>query len=106
MGDCDMHSAFISNHPMCPFCHGAARPAILMFGDSDFIDNKPQVCRWNSWIGAVGCLADEHATEESDQPLRVAILEIGCGNNVNTVRDLSEKQLRQLRLRGADVRLI
>ena len=38
-----------SNWPKCPRCNEAARPALLMFEDLDWVYNKPQERRWQNW---------------------------------------------------------
>jgi len=95
---------FAGNHPICPSCEGPARPAIQMFGDYGWNDVPSQRRRWCTWIETVGALAEEMARATSS--LRIAILEIGCGSRVPTVRKNSEQQLRMLESRGGNVRLI
>ncbi|KAK1740147.1 putative sirtuin family protein, partial [Skeletonema marinoi] len=38
-----------SNWPKCPRCNEAARPAVLMFEDLDWVYNKQQEKRWQNW---------------------------------------------------------
>lgn len=70
-------------YPVCPRCQGPARPAILMFGDSDWLDSAAQCRRYDAWQRAVEALAKE-------RPLKLVILEIGAGDNVPTVRRETE----------------
>lgn len=95
---------FTSNHPRCVYCKGPARPAILMFGDMDWQDVKPQEDRWDAWRKAISEEAKQ-ATSRG-QTLHVAILEIGAGGNVTTVRRISESCLGTFLSEGADARLI
>mmetsp|Transcript_3963 Transcript_3963/g.8119 ORF Transcript_3963/g.8119 Transcript_3963/m.8119 type:complete len:659 (-) Transcript_3963:173-2149(-) len=150
------------NWPRCPRCNEAARPAILMFDDLDWIYCAPQERRWDRWchsllklckrrsrnetaeIISLGsstvsddmsegdwedvsndeeierlprgeycdgtadvdlskmCTEDGEVAQDSSppQPLKVCILEIGCGYNVPTCRVISERLVLDLRRRG------
>ncbi|CAE8668375.1 unnamed protein product, partial [Polarella glacialis] len=96
-------AGFTTNHPQCRKCGGAARPAILMFSDSSWQDVDSQQERWDAWGNAVEQLGQR---QSSGTALRVAILEIGAGGNVVTVRGTSERCFKEFRDAGADVRLI
>lgn len=77
-----------TNRPVCPRCGGPARPAILMFGDTSWVDDGGQEARWMSWQQAVmraSCVANEYGRR-----VRIFMLEIGCGANVPTVRNAVE----------------
>jgi len=41
------------NWPRCPRCHEAARPAVLMFGDLDWVYNLAQERRWQRWCSSL-----------------------------------------------------
>ena len=92
--------------PRCPRCGGAARPAILMFGDCDWEEDEAQEERFSSWTRAVTVLAQRRAdaatdggqgaAQASDDALKVVLLEIGAGGNVTTVRGTSEQMAREL----------
>jgi NAD-dependent SIR2 family protein deacetylase len=97
-------SSFTSNHPVCPFCQGAARPAVLMFDDADWQDVKSQLQRKQHWVHALLNIAS--LAPLSGSPLKVAILEIGAGGNVTTVRNSSEQILRGCLSAGATANLI
>ena len=92
-------------YPACPSCGGPARPAILMFGDCAWEDQVDQENRCDAWIGAVEALATQRATT-GDVPLRIAVLEIGAGVRVTTIRRQSERCASDFAEAGADVRLI
>lgn len=92
------------NWPKCENCGEAARPAILMFGDIQWHDNDAQDGRWENWKRALYKLAQDR--REVDIPLRVAIVEIGCGLNVATCRYQAEAMVMQLEEKEADVKLI
>jgi NAD-dependent SIR2 family protein deacetylase len=68
--------------PVCPHCGGLARPNILMFGDWNWIENRSreQHFRLNQWISQ---------RELAGQ--RLAIIELGAGTAVATVRYTSEE---------------
>ncbi|KAJ1458471.1 hypothetical protein M885DRAFT_512932 [Pelagophyceae sp. CCMP2097] len=90
--DPDVRSrSFSRNHPKCDACGGAARPAILMFGDSQWVDSAAQDGRYKAWQRAVRA----EAREFSERALRLAILEVGAGDNVTTVRVESENVFRR-----------
>merc|ERR1712129_420712 len=78
--------------------------AILMFSDGMFKDLDPQEERWDTWCQAVAAKAKAKAEVKS--PLRIAILEVGAGGNVTTVRSRSETSLECWSDAGADVKFI
>lgn len=92
-------TAFTSNWPRCVACGGHARPAILMFGDHSYVEDDPSCNRWEEWRGALCCMAAE-------RKWKVAILELGCGGNVTTVRMQTESTLEELCSAGVDAALI
>lgn len=92
------------NWPRCRSCGEAARPAILMFGDFHWHDNDAQDGRWLAWQEALYKLAQDR--RKLGDPLRVAIVEIGCGLNVATCRYQSEALVMQLEAKKGDVKLI
>lgn len=59
----------LSNFPLCPECHGLARPNILMFNDWGWISNRTemQMERLNKWYR---------------QTSRLVVIEIGAGVHV------------------------
>jgi NAD-dependent SIR2 family protein deacetylase len=72
--------------PSCPYCGGMARPNILMFGDWGWNHSRTdaQRERLKAWIAK---LADEGA--------KLAIIEMGAGTAVPTVRNTSEKVAKE-----------
>ncbi|MCA3844921.1 MAG: NAD-dependent protein deacetylase, partial [Burkholderia sp.] len=73
----------VGDMPRCPHCGGLARPNILMFGDTGWLGEHydAQERALQDWIAQAG---------------RVAVVEIGAGTAIPTVRLLSERL-------GADV---
>lgn len=71
--------------PACPTCGGPARPNVLMFGDYHWISDhaEAQHARYRAWLREVA-------------GQRVAILELGAGLAVPTVRLESEALKQQL----------
>ena len=65
--------------PSCPRCLGAARPNVLMFGDYGWVADvsEAQHRRYRQWLATVG-------------GRRVAVIELGAGLAVPTVRMESE----------------
>ncbi|KAL7540147.1 hypothetical protein ACHAXR_009914 [Thalassiosira sp. AJA248-18] len=159
------------NWPRCPRCQQAARPAVLMFEDLDWVYNLKQERRWQMWCQSllklckrrsradIGLGSDSASTvsdtnmsekgwedvsepsteqktdhtakvasstppavsEQKDtptypsspqssiqpkSPLKVAILEVGCGYNVPTCRVIAERLVGELTIRGGDATLI
>lgn len=74
----------IGSLPRCPECGAVARPNILMFGDWSYRGerNREQEARMQQWLA-----------KRSGQAL--AILEIGAGTAVPTVRMFSEELTRR-----------
>ena len=72
--------------PKCRHCDNLARPNILMFGDYSFVGKREheQDERLNSWIRQN--LADN---------VKIAIIEIGAGQDIPTVRIFSETIAQQ-----------
>ena len=71
--------ALMNDVPTCPHCGGAARPNILMFGDSAWIDHSTRVqhARLQGWRNKVE---------------RLLVIEIGAGTAIPTVRIFGESQ--------------
>lgn len=86
------------NHPICKQCKAPARPAILMFSDTAWIDSSEQSERWEEWSEAVVKLSKPDS--DNRLPLRLCILEIGCGGNVITVRANTERIHQQVTSSG------
>ncbi|MCA8222901.1 SIR2 family NAD-dependent protein deacylase [Burkholderia sp. BC1] len=73
----------VGEPPRCPHCGGLARPNILMFGDA-------------GWLGARYAEQERALQQWIAQAGRVAVVEIGAGTAIPTVRMMSEQL-------GADV---
>jgi len=78
--------------PSCPRCGALARPNVLMFNDWGWLPERTsaQERRFADWIGALG-------------GARLAVIEIGAGTAVPTVRMTSEQLAR--RSGGALIRI-
>ena len=90
-----------SNWPICHKCDQLARPAILMFGDYEWQDDESQELRWVAWKEALYRVCKDRGTTKTAasanaSPLKVCLLEIGCGLNVPTCRYQSEAMLKRL----------
>ena len=99
------HDTRGGNHPTCPKCLHRARPAILMFNDMQFLDNHAQKRRWQKWRQAVEAVARQRYVTGNKQ-LRIAIVEVGCGGNVPTVRTTTESFLQDMNEHDAICELI
>jgi hypothetical protein len=68
--------------PTCPFCGAMARPNILMFGDFgwEYARTNGQRERLSRWIERIEA-----------EGVKLAIIEIGAGTAVPTVRNTSEE---------------
>ena len=73
--------------PSCPQCGGLARPNVLMFGDWTWNPSRTQLQeeRMHGWLSNV------KATRA-----KVAVIEVGAGTAVPTVRKWSEKISKEL----------
>jgi NAD-dependent SIR2 family protein deacetylase len=73
-----------SELPRCPSCGGLARPNILMFGDGGWDDSRSftQERRLTAWL-------------EANHELPLAIVELGAGTAIPTVRAYSESAVRE-----------
>lgn len=71
------HCRLMNEPPQCPWCGGIARPNILMFGDSEWIEHRSreQVAHLEAWLTKVK---------------RLVILEIGAGTAIPSVRHFGE----------------
>jgi NAD-dependent SIR2 family protein deacetylase len=72
--------------PSCPRCGGIARPNILMFGDWSWIGTRSQM---------QGSNMDTWLREIDHKGLALAIVELGAGKAVPTVRYQSERMARR-----------
>jgi NAD-dependent SIR2 family protein deacetylase len=74
--------------PSCPECGKMARPNILMFGDWDWLDKRShqQLKRYADW-------KKEVATEK----IKVAVIEIGAGTAIPSIRRMSESAAKEFR---------
>lgn len=65
--------------PRCPCCGEIARPNILMFGDSGWLDDRlgEQMTRFEQW---------------RSQVKRLVVIEVGTGTSIPTVRHFGEFQ--------------
>nr|CRH04477.1 putative Sir2 family Transcriptional regulator [Candidatus Magnetococcus massalia] len=81
--------SFLAEHPLpiCPTCHRLARPNILMFGDGGWLTQRTQAQeqRLQQWLDS-----KQQAGE------KVAIIEMGAGLAVPTVRYFSESVSKAL----------
>jgi len=77
------------NCPKCCHCGSLARPAMLMFGDFGFKYDMSQNKCWVLWLAALMNLVEKKSSKDGVR-LKVCALEIGCGINVPTYRNLSE----------------
>ncbi|RYX85442.1 NAD-dependent protein deacetylase [bacterium] len=70
--------------PKCPNCGGLARPNVLMFGDSKWRSERSdeQLNALDAWAGNI-------------PPRQLAVIEMGAGNAVPTVRHFSESMKSQ-----------
>jgi hypothetical protein len=73
--------------PRCRHCPALARPNILMFGDWKWLGHRTeaQQDRWSAWLGELKATS-----------ARVAVIELGAGGAIPTVRHTSEQIARRL----------
>ena len=77
----DMDKFKALNIPRCKYCDGTARPNILMFGDWSWNGSRTsqQKDNFNTWLKAL-----------QKEKKKLAIIEIGAGTVIPTIRDLGE----------------
>lgn len=75
----DERCLLLNEPPKCPQCGGMARPNILMFNDGEWLEqrSREQETRLEQWLSGVK---------------RLAIIEIGAGTAIPSVRYFSEFQ--------------
>jgi NAD-dependent SIR2 family protein deacetylase len=68
--------------PVCPHCGGLARPNILMFNDTEWLEDRAwqQAARLERWLGSV---------------CRPVVVELGAGTAIPSVRRFSERIVRR-----------
>ena len=78
------HSWQKNHSQTCQHCDAIARPNILMFGDTDWIEDntEAQMDRFHSWVANI---------PRGD----IAVIEIGAGKAVPTVRRYAEYLVQQ-----------
>jgi hypothetical protein len=97
--------AFEGNRPRCVRCGGKARPSILMFEDCGWVGNSRARKLFQAWSNGILQLGDR-AAKQGSRPPRLAILEIGAGANVTTVRRTSEGLLQDALAHGISPMLV
>ncbi len=75
----NVHCRLLNAPPRCQWCGGIARPNILMFGDAGWLDYRfrEQEANLQQWLAKVK---------------RLAIIEIGAGTSIPSVRHFGEFQ--------------
>ena len=69
--------------PLCPHCGALARPNILMFNDSEWLEERSeqQAARLERWLGGVR---------------RPVVVELGAGTAIPSVRHFSQRIVQRL----------
>lgn len=76
----------LNEPPLCPLCGGLARPNILMFGDWNWLNGRREAQRKR----------EDHWLEQVAQGLcNVAIVEMGAGTAIPSVRHFSHRISRE-----------
>jgi NAD-dependent SIR2 family protein deacetylase len=83
----DMEKFEALNIPLCPFCDEVARPNILMFGDWGWDGRRSEAQREK---------LDTFLKDSHDKGYKIAIIEIGAGTHIPTVRYESENTAHSL----------
>jgi hypothetical protein len=70
--------------PTCPLSHNPARPNVLMFGDDGVVMDviERQQAAFHSWLATL------------PKTCRLAVVEVGAGKAIPTIRRMSEAVLR------------
>lgn len=74
--------------PRCPICSRIARPNIMMFGDWDWLGSRSlaQADRYDRW-----------KKEVAAEKIKVAVIEIGAGTAIPSIRILGQNVAKQFR---------
>lgn len=74
----ELQCQLLNAAPTCPHCGGMARPNILMFGDSDWLEQRAQqqAARQAQWLSS------------ASRPL---VIELGAGTAIPSVRNFSHR---------------
>ncbi len=74
--------------PRCPHCSKLARPNVLMFGDWMWVGERTQAQdqKFSNWLNDV-----------SNSSSTLAVIEVGAGTAIPTVRNMSERVSHQLK---------
>ena len=91
---------FDKNWPTCKHCGGHARPAVLMFNDSDWIGIKGGKSQFSEWWNNMLKKAETQYNRGQGRQLHVVVLEVGAGAEVTTIRNGSESLVKQLSRRN------
>ena len=91
-----------SNWPKCGHCGSLARPSIFCFGDFGWKWDKSEEIRWDLWKETILDLVGQ----QHDEGLRLCIVEIGCGTNVETCRVTSEQLLEDVLKKGGNATIV
>ena len=95
------------NWPHCGHCGALARPAIFMFGDFGWKYDMAQNARWELWRETVLELVDKTTTNDTDDPpIKICVLEMGCGVRVATCRNVAERMVEDVLKRGGEATLV
>ena len=89
--------------PCCPHCRSPLRPAVVMFGDTDELLLRRQAtaaAAYQTWEEAMEVAVSEDARRA------LAVIEIGCGGRVPSVRRECEDVVRDTISRGGRAVLI
>ncbi len=78
----------VEPHPRCRHCHELARPNVLMFGDGNWIGHRTQSqeTAFDRWLD-----------ELEKSSMKLAVIELGAGTAIPTVRHTSESVLRKVK---------
>lgn len=76
----DPLSGMADGFPMCPTCRGVARFNVCLIADTSFCESRRKV-QQDHWLAYMQLL--------KDTPCKVAVLEIGAGSGIPTVRRMS-----------------
>jgi len=86
----------VSPMPKCPHCGGLARPNVMMFGDWGWLGQRSQgqAGRETNWLSAL-----------ADQGVRMAVVEMGAGTSIPSVRSFSHSLVRRFGARLVRINL-
>ena len=87
----------------CKVCCGPMRPAIVMFADSNCVEDEDSEERFRNWKQSIVSAAEEVSKKKD---FNFVVVEIGAGKNVTTIRNLTREFCKSITEVGGNATVI